>query len=125
MELINSPGDVIAELATIRAQAGQGGQYLAEVEAKLIEAELAYDRAKALALLTIDEADKARKVTIPVREAQVEIATQEERRHVGLARIEVGRVKLKLKHLSEAMMAVQTSARMIELEWKTAGIGER
>jgi hypothetical protein len=41
-----------------------------------------------------------------------------------LAKVEVNRIKLKLKHLSESQMNIQTQSKMIELQWRTAGIKE-
>lgn len=116
--MIETPLDVITELASIRAQSEKGINYLAEAEQRLVAAELAADRAESLALLEAQG-------TVVDRQAIAKLKSETEREAAQLARIEVGRVKLKLKHLTESMMAVQTSARMIEIQWKTAGIGDR
>lgn len=116
--MIETPLDVISELARIRAESERGIGYLAEVEQRLVVAELAADRAEAFALLEAEG-------TIAIREAIAKIKSEPEREAAALAKVEVNRVKLKLKHLTESMMAVQTSARMIEIQWKTAGVGER
>lgn len=116
--MIETPMDVIAELASIRAQSEKGIAVLADAEIRLVGAELMADRAEALALLDAQG-------TVVDRQAVAKLASQEQREIAALARAEVNRIKLKLKHLSESMMAVQTSARMVEIQWKTAGIGER
>jgi len=116
--LIETPQDVINELAAIRRESEKGIAYLADVETKLVALELDADRAEALALLEAQG-------TVVDRQAVAKLASLEHREAVALAKVELNRVKLKLRHLSEAQMAVQTSARMIELGWKTAGVGER
>lgn len=118
MTEIVTPLDVITELASIRAQSEKGIGYLAEAEIKLVAAELAADRAEALALLQAEG-------TVVDRQAVAKLQSAAEREVAALAKVEVNRVRLKLKHLTESMMAVQTSARMVELQWKTAGVGER
>ena len=118
MTLIENPQDVISELASIRAQSEKGIGYLAEAEQKLVAAELAADRAESLALLEAEG-------TVVDRQAIAKLKSESEREAAALAKVEVNRVRLKLKHLTESMMAVQTSARMIELGWKTAGVGDR
>ena len=113
-----TPLDIINELARIRAESEKGIGYLAEAEQKLVTAELAADKAEALALLQAEG-------TVVDRQAIAKLQSAAEREVAALAKVEVNRVRLKLKHLSEAQMAVQTSARLVELQWKTAGIGER
>lgn len=112
MSNIEYPADVIRELASIRAQSEQGITYLADAETKLVHLELAAERAEALALLEAQG-------TVPERQAVSKLASQKEREAAMLARIEINRVKTKLKHLTDAQMAVQTAGRMIELEYKT------
>ena len=110
--MIDTPLDVINELASIRSQSERGIALLAEAEAKAVKLELEADKAEALALLEA-------KGNIPDRQAVAKLASLEQREAAELARVEVSRIKTKLRHLSESMMAVQTSARMVELEWKT------
>lgn len=113
MSSIEFPLDVIRELALIREQAEKGVQVLADAETKYVELELAADRAEALAFLNATGAMDIRKHTATLESLEARQAAE-------LARVEVNRVKTKLKQLSEAQMGIQTSARMIELQFKTS-----
>ena len=118
MTEIVSPADVVRELARIRHESEKGIGYLAEVEQKAVHLDLEADRQEAVALLQAQG-------TVVDRQAIAKLESQPAREAAALAKVEVNRVKLKLKHLSEAMMATQTAARMVELQWRTAGVGER
>lgn len=113
--MIESPGDVIHELTAIRAESERGLKLLAATEKRLVEAMMAAERAEASALLEAQG-------TVADRQAVARIASEKEREAAELTRAELNYIKAKLKHLSESMMAVQTSARMVELQWKTAGL---
>jgi hypothetical protein len=115
---INYPGDVNRELSALRQQAEAGINYLADAETKLVKLALEADRIEALAYLEAGG-------SIPERQAVSKLKALEAKEAAELAKVEVNRVKLKLKHLSEAQMNVQTQARMVELQWKTAGVIER
>lgn len=111
---IEYPGDVVRELNILRAQAEKGIAYLAETEADFVRADLEADRVEALTFLeaggtVADRQAVARLKAIPLRES------------AELKKVEVNRIKLKLRHLSETLTATQTAARMIELQWRTAG----
>ncbi len=116
--MIEYPADVIRELAAIRSQSEQGVKLLAEAETKAVRAELEAE------LLEAKEFVKAGG-TVADRQAVAKIMTGEARFEAEIARIEVNRIKTKLRQLSEAMNATQTAGKMIELQWKTAGVGER
>lgn len=102
----------------IRRQSERGVALLAEAETKLLKLELECDTVEAKALLDAQG-------TVVDRQAIAKLASKDARETAQLARVEVNRVKAKLKHLAESQMAVQTAARMIELTYKTAGVGER
>lgn len=118
MSNLQYPQDIITELASIRAQAEQGVKVLAEAEIKLVTLTLEAERKEFLAFLDAGG-------TVKDREAIAGLESLDARQAAELAKVEVSRVKTKLKLLTEAQMAVQTSARMIEIQWKTAGVGER
>lgn len=111
-----TPGFIIAELASLRAEASKGIALLAEVEAKAVRLDLEADKVESLAFMEAQG-------TVADRQHIARIKAIDAREAAGIAKVEVNRVKIKLKHLSEAQMAIQTSARMVELEWKTGGIG--
>lgn len=115
---IEYPADVIRELATLRATSEKGIGLLAEAEEKLVRLELEADKQESLVFLEAQG-------TVADRNAIAKIKSEDARLDAELARIEVNRIKLKLRHLSEAMNATQTAGKMIELQWKTAGVGER
>jgi hypothetical protein len=113
--MIETPGDVIQELLAIRSESERGLKLLGVTEKRLIEAVTAADRAEASALLEAQG-------TVADRQAVALLKSETERHAAELVRAELNYIKAKLKHLSESMMAVQTSARMVELQWKTSGI---
>jgi hypothetical protein len=113
--LIEYPADVVRELLNLRQQSEKGVGVLAEAEAKQVQLALAAEREEALAFLDAQG-------TVADRQAVAKLASIDAREAAELAKVEVNRIKTKLKQLSEAQMAVQTSARMIELQWKTAGV---
>ena len=118
MSEIQYPQDVIRELASLRAQAEQGVKVLAEAETRQVMLTLEAERKEFLAFLEAGG-------TVKDREAIAGLESLEARQAAELAKVEVSRIKTKLRQLSEAQMAVQTSGRMVELQWKTAGVGER
>ena len=118
MTEINYPADVNRELASLRTQAEAGIGYLAEAETKLVKLSMEADRIEALAYLEAGG-------SIPERQAVAKLKALDAKEAAELAKVEVNRVKLKLKHLSESQMNVQTQAKMVELQWRTAGVVER
>lgn len=116
--MIEYPADVVRALADLRAQSEQGVKVLAEAETKQVKLELEAERVEFTAFLNAGG-------TVADRNAMAKLESLSAREAAELARIEVTRIKTKLKQLSEAMMSVQTTARMVELQWKTAGVGER
>lgn len=109
--MIDSPQAVISELSRLRTQSERGVSVLADAEAKYVHLSLEAERAEFLAFLEAQG-------TVADRQAIAKLASVEARQKAELAKVEVTRVKTKLKQLSEAMMSIQTSARMVELEWR-------
>jgi hypothetical protein len=118
MESIKTPDGIIAELVEIRKQAARGVEIQEEVEREYVAALLAAERAEAAAFLEATGTEK-------LRQAVAKIKSEPERMAAELAKVKLNRVKTKLKQLSEAQMSVQTQARMVELTYRTAGVGER
>jgi hypothetical protein len=112
---IEYPADVVAELNSLRAQSEKGIAYLAETEAEFVRLDLEADRVEALSFLDAGG-------TVADRQAVAKLKAIPAREEAELKKVEVNRIKLKLRHLSEAMNATQTAGKMIELQWKTAGI---
>lgn len=110
MEL-RTPVEVVRALREIRDMSDKGLKLLAERERELVMADLEVNRVEALAYLEAQG-------TVEDRKQIARLAGLECRQAAELLRVEVSRIKLKLKQLSENQMSVQTSARMIELEWR-------
>ena len=108
---IRTPAEVVAALREIRDMSDKGLKLLSERERDLVVAELEADKVEALAYLEA-------KGTVEDRKQQAKLAVLEARQVAELLRVEVSRIKLKLRQLSENQMSIQTSARMIELEWR-------
>ena len=115
---IVGPDDIIRELRAINEQAGKGISLLAEAEKNAIQLDLLADTTEARALLDSSG-------NIPERQAISKVASEDERLAAELAKAEVSRIKTKLRHLQDQQSNLQTQARMVELTWRTAGIGER
>lgn len=118
MTALNTPDDVIRNLIEIREQADNGVRALYEAEVKMARLELEAGRIEALAILhgTGNNLHK---------EALAKIKSADARLEADVARAEYQRIKTKLRHLELAQSSLQTQARMVEITWRTAGLGER
>lgn len=118
MDNLQTPDSIIDELVSIReeAQKGVAAQYNAEV--KLAKASLECDRVESLSYL-------GHPGTAGEKNAQAKIACLEARDSELMAKAEYNRVKTKLRLLEQAQMSVQTQARLVELMYKSSGMGER
>lgn len=110
--MIDTPGGIVAELDSIRKQAASGLLSLREAEEELASMERDADKLEATEFLGAGG-------TVAERQAIAKLRSADASYLVEVQRAKVGRIKLHLKQLSEATMAVQTMARMVELEWKT------
>lgn len=118
MSEIVAPDDIIRELRSINEQAGKGISLLGEAEQKAIKLALIADTEEAQALLSSSG-------NIPERQAIAKIQSEQARLDAEIAKAEVSRIKTKLRHLQDQQSNLQTQARMVELTWRTAGVGER
>lgn len=112
---IEFPADVVRELMEIRYQSERGVALLAETEARSVKLEMEADRIEYVAFLDAQG-------TVADRTAYSKLKALNARQESEIAKIEVARIKVKLRQLSEALNATQTAGKMIELQWKTAGI---
>ncbi len=115
---IRTPDAIIHELVEIRREAAKGVEAQFAAEEEMVRLVLAAERAEALAVLEAQG-------TVVDRQAVAKLKSEDERLQADLAKAKLNRIKTKLRQLSEAQMNVQTQARMVELTYKTAGIGER
>jgi hypothetical protein len=109
---METPGQVIKELNQIRLQSEKGVEILAEAERKWVELSSEADKVEASELLKAQG-------TVVDRQALAKLKASEARFQADLAKVELNRVKAKIKHLSESMMAVMAAGKLIEMEWRT------
>jgi hypothetical protein len=114
--MISTPGEVIQELNAIRERSEKGLNLLESLERSLVTAELEADKIEAQAVLSGSG-------TVVDRQALSKLASIDAREKALLIKVQVNRAKAQLRLLSESMGAVQTSSRMIELEWRVGGTG--
>lgn len=112
MTEILTPSDVVRELARIREEADRGVKLLQTEANELVRLDAAADRIEYTAYLEA-------KGTINDRQAISRLQAEEARIAAEMQKVKVDYIKQKLRQLSEATMAVQTSARMVELDFKT------
>lgn len=117
MELA-TPDGIIAELVSIRDESQRGLVALYDAEMALANATLARETAEAKVLLEATG-------NVAERQAEVKLKTEKERFNEFLAKAKFNAVKTKMKLLEQAQMNVQTQARLVELMYKSAGVGER
>lgn len=115
---IEFPADVIRELNHLRDQSQEAVTHLFRLENELVEAEILADKIEASALL--ESAG-----TVVERQAYAKLQSLDARRDAELARVKVSYAKNRMKQLSEATNAVQTASRMIDLQFKAAGVESR
>ena len=118
MASLQTPDSVIAELVSVRAEADKGLKALWDAEEKLANATLAYDKAYSSSLLSAEG-------NVAERQATAILATADLKFEESIAKARLSRVKTKLRLLEQAQTNIQTQARMVELMWRSAGVGEK
>jgi hypothetical protein len=113
-----TPDSIIQDLVRIREEASKGVQALLAAEENMARLQIQYDTERARALLNA-------KGTVVDREALACLATEATKLELDLAKAQFNRVKVKLRILQDSQTSIQTQARMVELTYKTAGVGER
>jgi hypothetical protein len=108
---METPKEVIKELERIRNQSEQGIALLAEAEVKYLELASAADRVEATELLSAQG-------TIVDRQAVAKLKAMDSRFEADLAKVELNRIKAKIRHLSESQMAVMAAGKLIQMEWR-------
>ena len=108
---METPKEVIRELEKIRNQSEQGIALLAEAEIKYLELASAADRVEATELLSAQG-------TIVDRQAVAKLKAMDVRFEADLSKVELNRIKAKIRHLSESQMAVMAAGKLIQMEWR-------
>lgn len=110
---METPGQIIKELEKIRQQSEQGIALLAEAEKKWLELDSEAQKLEWTELLKAQG-------TVVDRQAISKLKASEAQFNADLAKIELTRIKAKIKHLSESQMAVMAAGKLVELEWRQA-----
>jgi hypothetical protein len=118
MTSISTPDSVIDNLIAIREEAEKGVAALYAAEVKLAELESEADKIEALALIQASGSVAHKEAVATLKSADARLAAE-------IAKAEYQRIKTKLRHLELAQSSIQTQAKMIEVMFKTAGMGER
>ena len=111
-----TPDSIINELALVRAEAAKGVDALLECETEVARLDFEYSRCQAQAVL--DSVGTALD-----RQALATLAAAEIKFELDLAKAKLNRVKAKLRHLQDVQTNIQSQARMVELTYKTSGVG--
>jgi hypothetical protein len=111
-----TPDTIINELALVRAEAAKGVDVLFECESEVARLDFEYSRTQAQAVLDAQG-------TALDRQALATLAAAEVKLQLDLAKAKLNRVKAKLRHLQDVQTNVQSQARMVELTYKTSGVG--
>jgi hypothetical protein len=118
MTSISTPDAIIENLVDIRQQADAGIRAQYEAEVKLANLQLEADKIEALAIIHADGNVAHKQAIAKLKSAEARLAAE-------IARAEYQRIRTKLRHLELAQSSLQTQARMVEITWRTAGVGER
>lgn len=108
---METPHQIVTELASIRSQSEKGIELLAAAERKMIHLELEEQRIELTTFIGTQG-------TVADKSAISKLAALDAREAAALARAEVSRIKTKIGHLKDSQMAVMSAAKMIELQWK-------
>lgn len=109
---METPGQIIKELERIRQQSERGIELPAQPETKYLELEAAADKIEHSELLKAQG-------TVVDRQAIAKLKSADARFEADLAKVELNRIKSKIKHLSESLMAVMAAGKLVEMEWRS------
>lgn len=109
---IVSPGDVINELNRLRDLAEVGAEKIYSAQVALAEAESALDTAYAKSFIRHDGN------TVALKEQLAALDTADLRFERDKCRAELDRLKLKMKTISDSMVAVSVIAKQVEMMWR-------
>lgn len=112
---IESPDDVIRTLVELRTMSEHGLELLREAEEQAADLDAEADRLESKVFLEAQG-------TVADRTHIAKLKTIDARKEAEIARARVNYIKTKLRHLSEQVSATQTASKMIEIQWKTAGL---
>ena len=106
-----TPHEIIAELQRLTNEASKGPEAIYKAEVLMAEAEQVYDRELSLALLSSEG-------SIPEKQAKAKLAASDAKFQFDLAKASLSRMKLKVKQLESAQVAVSVISRLVESEMR-------
>ncbi|WGW12714.1 hypothetical protein LWF01_02785 [Saxibacter everestensis] len=118
MTEIKTPDSIVMELTDLKNRVAQGPKHLREAEAEFLEVERQYQREYALAYKRADGPVEDRK-----QQAIVDTDTFREAKDVAL--ITLNYVKGLSRSYESQQSNLQTQARLVEITYRMAGVGER
>lgn len=118
MTSISTPDAIIEQLVAIRQEAEKGIR--AQYEAEVKTAELELEAEKQFALEFIKAVG-----SVAHKEAVAKLKSGDARLAADVAKAEWQRIKTRLRHLELAQSSLQTQAKMVEITYRNAGLGER
>jgi hypothetical protein len=111
MSEIITPDNVVGELNRLMAESAKGVEALFQAETKVAQLEADYDRALSLAQLEASG-------TALDRQAAAKLACVDLKFALDIARAEFNRIKMKLRTIESAQVAVSVIAKQVELTFR-------
>lgn len=112
-----TPDGIIAEMVEVRRELSKGVEALHKAQLKMSDLALEADKAYSLALINAEG-------TVADREAVARLMSVEQRKDAEVAKAVYDRVKTKMRVLETNLSSLQSQGKLIEVMYRTAGIGE-
>lgn len=118
MSELRTPDGLLRELSDLRDRTTRGIEALRTAEDEATETRFAAERAELSAFMDTQG-------TVADRQAVAKLRSEDERHAAEVARKKVDYIKEHLRAIRDAQMNVQTQARLVEVLYRGAGLGER
>lgn len=106
-----TPSEIVEQLASLTAENSKGAEALYEAEVRLAQAEHDLDLIEQKAFIK-------HQGTVADRHALARLESAQARLERDLRKAEANRIKMKIKGLETALMAVATQAKLVQSEMK-------
>lgn len=112
-----TPDSLIAEMVELRRELSKGVAALHNAQLKMSETALEADKAYSLALINAEG-------TVADREAVARLMSIDQRKDADVAKAVYDRVKTKMRVLETNLSSLQSQGKLVEVMYRTAGLGE-
>lgn len=112
-----TPDGIIGEMVEVRRELSKGVEALHTAQLAMAETALAADKAYSIALINAEG-------TVADREAIAKLKSIDERREADVAKAVYDRVRTKMRVLETNLSSLQSQGKLIEVMYRTAGLGE-